>query len=110
VVIDVEYYRERRKFKIAQQAKQGAVDALHSGAAVSLTPMNPAERRIAHLTLADDSRVTTFSEGEGTRRRVVIQPADMKKKGHGHHDRGDRGDRGGHPPKGNKGGRGRGRR
>lgn len=94
IVVDVERYRDRRRQKIAHQAKQAAEDALRGGASVSLPPMNPAERRVAHLTLADDSRVTTASEGEGSRRRVVIHPAGVSRK----------------PKKGGGGGRGRGGR
>jgi spoIIIJ-associated protein len=36
--------------------------------------MTPYERRIIHITLADDPRVTTASEGEGSARRVVVIP------------------------------------
>ncbi len=110
IVVDVERYRDRRKQKIAQQAKKAAEDALRGGISVSLPPMNPAERRVAHITLADDSRVATASEGEGSRRRVVIHPAGMtikpKKSGGGNRGGGrNSGGRGGNG--GGGGGRGR---
>jgi spoIIIJ-associated protein len=36
--------------------------------------MNPSERRIVHMFLRDNPRVTTFSEGTGEQRRVKITP------------------------------------
>jgi spoIIIJ-associated protein len=36
--------------------------------------MNPQERRIIHMALQNDKRVTTYSEGEEPYRKVVIEP------------------------------------
>ncbi|HTE04026.1 MAG TPA: R3H domain-containing nucleic acid-binding protein, partial [bacterium] len=44
------------------------------GGEVELEPMDPAERRIIHTTLADHSQVITFSRGEGAARHVVVAP------------------------------------
>ena len=38
--------------------------------------MNPYERRIVHLAVAEIDGVTTESEGEGVMKRVVIFPDD----------------------------------
>ena len=38
-------------------------------------PMSPAERRVVHIFLKDNPRVTTASEGSGENRRVKISPA-----------------------------------
>ena len=38
-----------------------------------MEPMPPDERRIIHITLADNPDVKTESSGEGEGRRVVIQ-------------------------------------
>ena len=40
--------------------------------AISLEPMPPNERRIIHLTLAEDKMVETSSVGEGDERQVSI--------------------------------------
>jgi spoIIIJ-associated protein len=40
--------------------------------AITMEPMPAAERRIVHLTLADDPDVTTHSIDEGEHRKVVI--------------------------------------
>jgi len=39
---------------------------------VTLEPMPPNERRIVHLTLANDAEVETSSLGEGENRKVSI--------------------------------------
>jgi spoIIIJ-associated protein len=41
----------------------------------TLEPMNPFERRLIHLTLQNDDRVTTKSEGQGIYRKIKIMPA-----------------------------------
>jgi spoIIIJ-associated protein len=53
--------------RIAEQVKA-------SGLPFTLEPMPAYERRIIHLTLADNPDVTTESIGTGEARRVVISP------------------------------------
>ena len=36
--------------------------------------MSAAERRVIHMTLADDPAVKSESSGEGKNRRVVVKP------------------------------------
>ena len=44
-----------------------------TGERVVLEPMNPHERKIIHVALQNDRRITTLSEGEEPYRRVVIE-------------------------------------
>lgn len=81
IVLDAENYRERRKMAVFQKAKRAAADAVRTRRPYPLAPMNPAERRLVHLALADDPRVETRSEGEGARRRVVIHPSGAASRG-----------------------------
>ena len=74
LIIDGENYREKRTATLSKLAKRLAIKAAKSGENVSLEPMNPFERRIIHSSLADDSFVTTTSEGEDPNRYVVIVP------------------------------------
>jgi spoIIIJ-associated protein len=48
---------------------------LENGEAASLEPMNAADRKVVHDTVNDIDGVSTSSEGEEPRRRVVISPA-----------------------------------
>ena len=40
---------------------------------ITMEPMPPDERRIVHITLANNPDIATQSTGEGDERRVVIQ-------------------------------------
>ena len=71
---------ERLAHKIAEEVKQEQEPR-------SLDPMNPAERRIIHLTLADDDEVVTESQGRGFFKRVSIRPARLRPRGFDHYNR-----------------------
>ena len=74
VIVDVESYKNRQRQKLEALARSSARKAAHQGRSVKLRPMTPYERRIIHVALREDPRVTTASEGEGTARHVVIVP------------------------------------
>lgn len=74
VVVDVEGYKGRQREKLESIAYSAAERALSQQRNIKLRPMTPYERRIIHITLADDERVDTVSEGEGAARRVVVIP------------------------------------
>jgi spoIIIJ-associated protein len=74
VIIDVEGYKNRQREKLESIAQNAATKVIKQKRKVSLHPMSPYERRIIHVALKDNSRVTTASEGEGPNRHVVIFP------------------------------------
>lgn len=74
MVVDVEGYKGRQREKIESIARGAANKACAQDRSVKLRPMTPYERRIVHLVLRSDDRVTTESEGEGRARRVVVTP------------------------------------
>ncbi|MCL2817228.1 MAG: Jag N-terminal domain-containing protein [Clostridiales bacterium] len=73
IVLDIENYRKGRERTLAALAKRMADKAVQTGRRVELEPMNPYERRIVHMTLQEDPRVETMSQGVEPRRQVVIQ-------------------------------------
>ncbi len=73
VILDVEGYQERRRQNIASLAESAAEKVIKSGKSVKMDPMSPFDRRIVHLSLEKQSKVTTESEGSGSRRQVVIK-------------------------------------
>ena len=75
IVLDAEGYRQRRIEAIQGIAHRTARRAVREGRTVDLPPMSPAERRVVHIFLRDNPRVTTASEGSGDNRRVRISPA-----------------------------------
>jgi len=74
VVVDVEGYRHRRRQKIEDMAKRAADRASRQHVPVRMRPMTAYERRVVHVALRDDRRVTTSSEGADPYRQVVISP------------------------------------
>lgn len=74
VILDVEGYRRRREQQLRRLAKRMAERAVRQKRRVVLEPMPANERRIIHLALRDDPRVTTESVGQEPRRRVTIIP------------------------------------
>jgi spoIIIJ-associated protein len=75
VVVDVEGYRHRRRQKLEEIATRAAERAARNGTPVRLRPMTAYERRIVHMVLRADRRVTTASEGEDPFRAVVVNPS-----------------------------------
>ena len=73
VIIDVEDYRDRRIETLNRLAYRLADKVKRSGERVALEPMNPHERKIIHMALQNDRRVTTLSEGDEPYRHVVIE-------------------------------------
>lgn len=73
-IIDIENYRAKREDTLVGLSHKLAAKARKTGQKVVLEPMNPQERRIIHMALQNDKRVTTYSEGEEPYRKVVIEP------------------------------------
>lgn len=74
VVVDVQGYKAKRADRLRDLAHRMADQAADTDRAVILQPMPPHERRVVHVALYDDPRVTTESIYEGERRRVTILP------------------------------------
>ena len=72
VFVDTEGYRERREERLIEMANQVAEKVRYTGRDVVLAPMSPRDRRIIHVALKEDEIVSTYSQGEGDMRRVVI--------------------------------------
>jgi spoIIIJ-associated protein len=74
ITIDVEHYRHRNEERIISLAKRMGDRVRESGNPITLEPMSAAERRLVHITFADDPDLETNSIGDGENRKVVISP------------------------------------
>ena len=72
--IDAEGYRARRADDLKELAFASVETCLRTKKPQKLEPMLPSERKIIHLTLSEDGRVRTESEGQEPERRLVIYP------------------------------------
>ncbi len=64
------------ELRLSAQVAAQRVRELHQP--FRMSPMSARERRVVHLTLANEKDVRTASEGEGEHRRLVIYPTGKK--------------------------------
>ena len=76
VRVDVEGYRERQLEKLRDKCREAIAEVREHGEPVRLEPMDPYERKMMHDVVAKASGVTSTSEGNEPRRRVVIHSAE----------------------------------
>ena len=74
VIVDIEGYKNRQREKLERLALSTAQKALRYKKAFALRPMNAYERRIIHMVLRDNKKLSTNSEGSGAGRHIVIKP------------------------------------
>ena len=72
VFVNTEGYRERREERLMEMAHQVAEKVRYTDRDVVLAPMSARDRRIIHVTLKEDEVVSTYSQGEGEMRRIVV--------------------------------------
>ncbi len=72
--VDVGGYRARRRDALERFTRQMAERALANGAPIVLEPMSAADRKVVHDTANAIDGISSQSEGEEPRRRVVIVP------------------------------------
>ena len=72
IILDIENYREKRAKILEELAEKVSKTVLKNGKSITLEPMSAYERKIIHTKLQDNTKVETYSIGEGDNRRVVI--------------------------------------
>jgi len=71
--VDVDWYKKRHYEALKKLALRLSDQVARRRHPITMEPMPPDERRIVHITLADNPDVMTQSTGDGDGRRVVIQ-------------------------------------
>jgi spoIIIJ-associated protein len=74
VHVDVGGYRAKRREALSEFARRLADQVRDEGTEQVLEPMGAPDRKVVHDVVAEMDGVTTLSEGEEPRRRVVIRP------------------------------------
>lgn len=77
-VLDVCSYREKREESLKRLAYRMAGKVAKTGRYAKLEPMDASERRIIHLALQDNDKVTTMSKGTEPKRYLIIFPREYK--------------------------------
>jgi len=78
IIVDVENYKQRRYEDLKTLALNVASQVKSNKSSFRLEPMPAFERRIIHLTLANNPDVVTESIGEGESRKVVVSPKNRR--------------------------------
>ncbi|MBA4810738.1 MAG: protein jag [Acidimicrobiales bacterium] len=73
--IDVGGYRERRKASLIAFTEKQAATVKETGKPLPLEPMGAADRKIIHDAASNIDGISSSSDGEEPRRRVVLQPS-----------------------------------
>lgn len=73
--VDCDNFQEIRTEQLRVLAQRVAAEVRDGRRSRTLEPMSPDERRIVHMTLADDPKVETESQGTGLFKRVTVRPA-----------------------------------
>ena len=72
VVVDCNGFRKEKDLELKQMARYMAGKARSSGMPQEMGPLNPYERRIVHLAIAEDPGVTSESIGDAFMKTVII--------------------------------------
>ena len=72
VVVDCNGFRRDKDAEIKQMARFMAEKARSSGIAQEMGPLNPYERRIVHIAIAEDPTVSSESIGDAFMKTVII--------------------------------------
>lgn len=76
LMLDIAGYRAKRRTELTELGLSTARTVKSDGEAVRLPAMNPFERKIVHDAVGTVDGVSSSSDGEEPRRRVVVSPAD----------------------------------
>ncbi|MFC4005256.1 protein jag [Prauserella oleivorans] len=75
LMLDIAGWRAERREELRELGRSTAEEVARSGEKVRLAPMSPFERKVVHDAVATVDGVTSESEGEEPKRRVVVLPA-----------------------------------
>ncbi len=78
VLLDICGYRQKREESLKKLAYRMASKVIKSGRYAKLEPMDASERRIIHMALQDNEKVTTMSKGTEPKRYLIIFPREYK--------------------------------
>ena len=73
IICDAEGFRQTRKAELHAMARFAAQNVRKSGKAFTFGKLNSTERRVIHLTLAEETDLQSESVGEGRDRKLQVR-------------------------------------
>ncbi len=74
IIVDVDGYRDKQKESLVVMASEIAEQVKNTGQPQTIFDLTASQRRIMHMTLAENPDVLTESQGEGRERYLVVKP------------------------------------
>jgi spoIIIJ-associated protein len=74
VIVDCLGFRKDKEAELRQMARYLSERARQTGLDQELGPLNPYDRRIVHMTVAEDATVASHSVGDAFMKTVIISP------------------------------------
>lgn len=99
--LDAGTFRESRRKELEERALALAAEVKATGKARTIPAISPAERRIVHLVLQQDTEIRSRSVGDGVFKKVLIHLPGSKPPGRRRSSRRRGGNGGGRPPREN---------
>ncbi|MDP8201247.1 MAG: Jag N-terminal domain-containing protein [Candidatus Tenebribacter burtonii] len=81
VIIDVDGYRDRRRKALLEKVDSIAKRVKDTGRSYTFEPLQASNRKVIHQQIEKDNALRIRTIGEGSRKRVVILPANKAKSG-----------------------------
>ncbi|MDV6010975.1 R3H domain-containing nucleic acid-binding protein [Haloechinothrix sp. LS1_15] len=78
LMLDIAGWRANRRAELSELGESAARRALEKGERQRLQPMSPFERKVVHDAVAAVDGVSSESEGDEPKRRVVVIPLDAE--------------------------------
>jgi len=75
IIIDVDGYRDRRKKALLEKVDSIAKKVKETGKSYTFEPLHASNRKVVHQRIEKDSSLRTRTIGDGSRKRVVVLPA-----------------------------------
>lgn len=75
--LDVNSYRDQKNQAVIEQAGEAAKQAINEGRVIIMKPMSAYERRLVHMELSKNDKVSTESVGEGENRKILVKPLNL---------------------------------
>ena len=79
IIIDVDEYRERRMKALLEKVDSLSKKVVETGKSYTLEPLAAANRKVVHQHIEKNNKLRTRTIGDGSRKRVVILPANKAK-------------------------------
>jgi spoIIIJ-associated protein len=74
IIVNIADWKEKQEEKLSSLAENVVMKVKDTGTEQYIYNLTPAQRRVVHMILAENTDVVTASEGEGQDRYLIVKP------------------------------------